>query len=125
VVYGRTLLLRVRSFIDRSELFAVKPWSVPAVRSLSVDPQSALEFAFAGGQSSLAIQDNGQLVSTWLLWNKGERIEIVDGDWPHPGTQACGEVERDQPPKMIVVEPAAPFQAVHHIIAPVEVRRSY
>src|SRR5262249_47153407 len=65
------------------------------------------------------------VVSTSLLWNEGERIEIVDGDWPHPGTQACGNVERVQPPKVRVVDPAAPFQPVHHIIARVEVRRFY
>src|SRR5437868_6339310 len=42
------------------------------------------------------------VVSTSLLWNKGKRIEIPDGkyphlDLPHPGTDACGNVARVQP----------------------------
>ena len=57
-------------------------------------------------------------------WNKGERIEIAEGDLPQPGSQACSDVERDQKPKVQVVDPAASFQPVEYI-ARVEVRRFY
>src|SRR5215471_14980020 len=66
---------------------------------------------------------------TSLLWNKGERVEILDGDCPHqdlphPGTVACGDVARVQPPKVRVVDPAASLQPVEHI-ARAEVRGFY
>src|SRR5215471_18174885 len=64
-----------------------------------------------------------------LLWNKGERVEILDGDCPHqdlphPGARACGDVARVQPPKVRVVDPAASLQPVEHI-ARAEVRGFY
>src|SRR5256714_1960207 len=51
-----------------------------------------------------------------LLWNKRERVEIVDRNLRHPGTRACGDVERHQPPKMRVVAAAAALQPVECIV---------
>jgi hypothetical protein len=39
---------------------------------------------------------DSRFVFASLLWNKCERVEIVGGDLPHPGTPGSSNVERDQ-----------------------------
>ncbi len=63
-------------------------------------------------------------VSTSLLWNKGERVEIVSGDLSHPGTRARGEIARVQPARVRVVDSAAAFQRIEYIVR-IKVGRLY
>ena len=109
-----------------------EPLAVPMIGSQHIlrsqhaqrSSRSLSDFRCAAIRSAVVWRAKRSQLCLPPYWNKGERTKIIGGDLPNPGTYACGDVKRDKPPKVQVVEPAAPFQPVHHI-ARVDVRRFY